>query len=144
MLQRKRDSQKQRVYKWEESFLPAKDHSLVPFDNIQGIVNYIWQNENLQYPPIVKKKLNGKKHIGFGSRTKISFNPVPIPTWIIIHELTHSLTSNLETSAGHNEDFVGMYIYLLSKYLNIPMSELTESLDKSCIRYNLNVRPWFI
>lgn len=40
------------------------------------------------------------------------------PTWVIIHELAHSLTTDLELgSALHGPDFVGVYMRLLDRFI---------------------------
>ena len=48
-----RDHQRNRVYAWEESFVASRDSSSVAFAQAQGVVDAIWADMALRYPPKV-------------------------------------------------------------------------------------------
>lgn len=114
----KKDYQKTKLYKWEDRFISPLDNSLVKFENVQNIIDYIWMDLGLEYSP--KAKLlpkQNKKCLAYANRTSISVRE-EIPTWVLLHELAHSLTSNFEgRNCGHNSRFVGVYLNLIDKYL---------------------------
>ena len=145
-LSNMRDYQKSRVYTWEDNIVAPKDQSLVPFNQIESVVNYIWQNEGLKYPPKVKKlPKQTKRKLATGTRLEVCFQDQSISTWVIIHELAHSLTSDIEGhSEAHGPKYVGMYIYLLSKYLHIPSTLLMYTAKKYNVKFEYNVQPMFV
>ncbi len=134
-MSRNRDYQKSRCYAWENRHVGPVDHSEVAFKDIQAIVDYIWDKEGLKYPPRVVE-MNPRKHaMGTGSRTQLEFKiDRTVPTWVIIHEVAHSLTSDLESSIdGHGPVFVGAYMKLLDKHipgLNLPVLMHTANISK--------------
>jgi hypothetical protein len=48
-----RDHQRRRVYAWEERFAAPRDSSSVAFAQAQGMVDVIWADMSLQFPPKV-------------------------------------------------------------------------------------------
>lgn len=122
------DKQRNKLYKWERSNILSKDNSVVKFSDIQNIVNYIWQNEGLSYPPVVKSiSKNCKKILACASRLEMFF-PTSVSTAVILHELAHSMTSDCEGySNAHGALFVGVYCQLASKYLKLDLDKLISS-----------------
>lgn len=123
-----RDLQVNKVYSWEKQNIAILDKNLVPIQNIQGIVNWIWGNEGLQYPPHVEElPAQFKKTAADATRFTIRFKKQTY-TWIILHELAHSMTSDYENNSNwHGSLFMGVYIYLLAKYLNLNYETLKEN-----------------
>ena len=145
-----RDFQRSKVYKWERSVCPLYDKSQVPFENIQAIVDYVWKSEGLEHPPVVKALDPRKSCLGNGWRSDVGFHPnCLVSTCVILHELAHSLSSipgmdMSDETNGHCEDFMGCFIKLLDKYAGIPLPVLLYTANKQGVKYNLNVKPWFI
>lgn len=137
-----RDYQRQRVYDWEQHFVAKFDNGTVSFENAQNIVNYIWEKESLSYPPVIKElPPQNKIYAATGSRTAIQI-PKVTQTWIILHELAHSMTSDVDGSSHwHNPTFVGIYANLLVKYLNIDLSYILYTLKMSKVDFDLFARP---
>jgi hypothetical protein len=50
-LRAKRDFQRSRVYAWENRVVAPRDPSFVAFPEAQAIVNAIWSEMGLSYPP---------------------------------------------------------------------------------------------
>ena len=48
-----RDCQRGRVYAWEKRVIAPRDRSLVPFASAQGMVDAIWAEQGLRFPPKV-------------------------------------------------------------------------------------------
>lgn len=139
-----RDRQRSSVYDWERIHVAPKDLNIVPFNSIQLIVNWIWEQEGLKYPPIVEEMPKQKHALGDALRTKVRFRETTY-TWIILHELSHAMTSTVEdVSNGHGALFMGVYIQLLSRYLKLPFGELANSAEANGLRVKLDAKPVFL
>lgn len=139
------DLQRQKVYNWEREFVSPKDTNSLLLDKVQMIVNYVWQNEGLEYPPIVEPL--PKRYIkvaGDATRTTVRFKE-KTHTWIVLHELAHSMTSTVEGESNqHGALFVGIYVQLLSRYLNMNYGDLVDSIKDRGIKIKLDARPVFL
>jgi hypothetical protein len=51
---RPRDGQRARVYAWEDRHVAPHDPSVIGFAQAQGIVDSIWAESGLRYPPLVE------------------------------------------------------------------------------------------
>ena len=134
-----RDQQKNKVYSWEQRYIAPHDKSQVPFEQIQSLVDHVWEQEGLQHPPRVKNlPRNAHCRSGDATRTIVRFHEGTTPTWIILHELAHSMTSDVDHNSNwHGSLFVGQYILLVSKYLGIKLSDLIVSARKDDVKYKL-------
>ena len=137
-----KDFQVEKVYAWERKLIPVYDKSLLTFDMIEPIINHVWQAEGLLHPPRLKETPS-TKHC-FGNRTGIWVNPkVIVSTCNILHELSHSMTSNMdEYSDHHREQFVGVYMKLLAKYIGIPLEILTFTAGQEDLKFDIMATPW--
>ena len=50
----RRNAQKKRVYAWEDRVVAPADRSTLPFSAAQGMVDAIWSELGLRYPPKVE------------------------------------------------------------------------------------------
>lgn len=142
---RHRDTQRSRVYKWEDRFLPTYDRTDIPFEQTQTLVDGIWTDLGLKYPPTVIKKKNTHKTAAKANRTHI-FVPDTIRGWVLLHELSHSLTLDVEredTEGAHGPRFVGIYAKLLIRYLRVSEEFLYMSLSAARINFDKNAKPVF-
>lgn len=118
------DPQKQKVYSWENNIIRKLDTELLTLEVAQDFINFVWYGEGRNYPP---KAVLSKRNREFASATRIK---IIIPKdmlyrWIILHELSHSFTSNVDgASAHHNAEFMRKYFILLEKHIKIPMPML--------------------
>ena len=134
-----RDIQQKKVYNWEDTFVHPKDKKIIPFGQIISIVNYVWQNEGLDNPPKVEQMPKQARNFrATGSRYRVRFSYKGEFTFIILHELSHSLINDIDGNAyGHGPKFVGIYMYLLSKYGKIPFAELMYTTSRCNVEYEL-------
>lgn len=142
-----RDFQRQRVYNWENKHIAPFDKSRIPFSQIQSIVDYVWEQEKLTNPPRV---FAFPKHVttkcGDANRIRIRFHEnEKTPTWVILHEIAHSLTMTFdwEIADRHGPEFVGMYIHLVSKHLKFQPLALAYTAQISGVKFTLGVTPAF-
>lgn len=140
-----RDSQKSKVYKWEQEFVSPFDTMPVKFEAIKPIVDYVWDSEGLKHPPLVSRlPKQNKRCAATGSRLDVRFQDETY-TWIILHELAHSMTGTFDGYSNHHGAlYMGIYIQLLSRYLKLPFGELVKSAQQSGLAVKLDARPVFL
>ena len=138
-----KDYQRSKVYKWEAEHLYSMDRQIVPFSQIQAIVNWVWEDMGLKFPPIVKVLPKQATTIaGDATRTVVRFQEEGVATRTILHELAHSMTAGIEGKGHqHNEYFVGMYMVLLEKYMKIDMLYLWYTAEKNGVKFEKFMKP---
>jgi hypothetical protein len=139
------NNQQNRVYSWERRYIAHKDTTLVPYDMAEPIISYVWENEGLKYPPLLKPlDKRNKRVIACANRTEI-FLPERVETWIILHELSHSMTCEFDGLSNlHGALFLGIYMGLLNRYLKIEYKYMTDSADSMGLKFKLDARPVFL
>lgn len=145
-----RDFQQSKVYQWENQF---PDGGRVEFGHTQALVNHIWEQEGLKYPPKVEPIHHlTTRWAGKANRMNI-YLPQYSTTKTIIHELAHSMTNNFHDEGdpnrrdqdhGHDAEFMGVYLKLLHKYMCIDLFRLIDTAGRAGIKFNINARPVFL
>jgi len=142
---RTRDHQRARVYAWEDRVIAPRDRTMLPFAQAQGLVNAIWAELGLRYPPEVQQMpRQARRRLADANRLTLRFSE-QTPSWCVLHELAHALTSAHDgRSDGHGPLFVGMYVQLLTRYMRLDPAWLLTSLAKSGIAVTEDARPLFV
>ena len=140
-----RDWKRSRVYAWENRVIAPRDRSLVPFPAAQGMVNAIWLEMGLRYPPRVESlPAQARTRVADADRLTIRL-PRLAPSWHVLHEIAHSMsTSHDGRSDGHGSVFMGLYVQLLGRYLRLDEAELLRSLAVAGIQVHPHARPVFV
>ena len=134
------DYQKSRVYAWENNFPSG---GTIKFEYTQSIVNHVWEDNGLHYPPIVMP-FNSTKFLGKANRTGIKLGANPT-LQTILHEVAHSMTSDLYgNSDKHGPDFVGIYIKLMHKHMNVDLFHMLKLAAVNNIAVNYAASPLFV
>ena len=141
----KRDWQRTRVYAWENRVVAPRDPTFVKFREAQAMVDAIWSDMDLLYPPAVEP-LARQASTTVASADRLSiFLPARTPSWLLLHEIAHAMTSDADGSSdGHGEVFMGLYVQLLVRYLRLDQSKLLASLQDEGIAIAVDTRPVFI
>lgn len=80
---RSRVRQQARVYAWEDAVVTIADRRIIPFVAAQGIVDAIWAELGLHYPPKVERLPRLARRLqADGSRLRL---PEVIPPWLLLH-----------------------------------------------------------
>lgn len=138
-----RDSQKSRVYAWEDKIIAPFSKGAVPFDKAQTFVDGVWLAHGWLYPPRVEPMPKQTRRIMASANRAVVRLRESVPDWVILHELAHTLTCDVDGhSAAHGADFVGIYIKLLERVLNVPALMTMYTLQKAKISYNIAALPW--
>jgi hypothetical protein len=140
-----RDRQRNRVYAWEEQFIAPRDASSIEFEHAQGMIDAIWAEMGLRFPPKVERlPRQTRSTVADASRLSIRLAGSS-PSWCLLHELAHALSSTHDgRSDGHGPIFMGLYAQLLIRYLRVPFDALRQSLDAARIAADMQAKPVFI
>ncbi len=135
-----------RLYAWEDAVVAPRDRSLVPFARLQALVDHVWTGEGLRFPPRVRPLPGQARGRTIARATRLAIEvPPELPSWVLLHELAHALTSTAEGDhAGHGPAFVGMYLHLLVRYARLDAEALAASLAAAGIAFEPNPRPAFL
>src|ERR1700738_1145919 len=140
-----RDHQRARVYAWEDRVVAPLDPTTLPFAAAQGLVNAIWAEMGLHFPPAVERMpAQATTRLADASRLAIRL-PAHTPSWCVLHELAHAMTTTHDgVSDGHGAVFMGMYVRLLVRYMRLDGEWLRTSLDAAGIAVDSDARPVFV
>ena len=135
-----------RLYAWEDREVAPRDRSRVPFAQLQALVDHVWAAEGLRFPPRVRPLPRNAARRTVARATRLAIEAPPeLPSWILLHELAHAMTSTTEgENAGHGPLFVGMYLHLLVRHARMPRDELARSLAAAGIPFDPEARPVFL
>jgi hypothetical protein len=133
------------LYAWEDGEVAPRDRSLVPFGQMQTLVDHVWAGEGLLYPPRIRRlPAQAKRTAARASRTAIEA-PAELPSWVLLHEIAHALTSTAEgDNDGHGPRFAAMYVHLLARYARMEEGALRASLRAAGIACDPAPRPTFL
>lgn len=137
-----REYQQTKCYKWEHG-LTLKNNPSFPLEKIQEKVNEIWAAMGLIGPPEVQALPINTKWLGTGTRMVVKFrknHPTTLDT--ILHELAHAMCGSIN-GAGHKHDehFVGVYMELMIKFMDIDRFYLWFTADKAKLQYEKFAKP---
>ena len=141
----KPDRQRASVYAWEDAVIAKADSSVVPYAAAQGMVDAIWSELGLLYPPKVERLPRQARRLqADGSRLRLRL-PQVIPSWLLLHEMAHALSSTEDgRSDGHGPVFMGLYVRLLARYLRMLAATLIQSAITAGIDVCPAARPSFL
>jgi hypothetical protein len=134
-LNGKRDQQRGRVYTWENRIVAPHDPTFVSYPVAQAMVDAIWGERGLRYPPAVEP-LPRQARTTVASANRLSiFLPERTPAWCLLHEIAHAMTSTADGhSDGHGEVFMGVYVQLLTRYLRLDPADLIRTVREEGIK----------
>ena len=140
-----RDRQRTKVYAWEEQFVAPRDASSIAFEQAQRMVDTIWAEMGLRFPPKVEPlPRQARSTVADANRLTIRLADVSPSSWLL-HELAHAMTSTYDgRSDGHGPKFMGLYVQLLTRYLRVPPDALLASLHAAGIAIDTQVAPVFV
>jgi hypothetical protein len=124
------------LYAWEDAVVAPRDRSLVPFARLQALVDHVWTEEGRRWPPRVRPlPKQARRTVARASRTAIEA-PAELPSWVLLHELAHALTAEVDGShAGHGPDFVAAYLRLLERHARMDRALLEATLAAAGIAW---------
>ena len=140
-----RDRQRSKVYAWEERFVAPYDPSTIALAQAQGMVDAIWSDMGLCFPPKVEPlPRQVRSTMADANRLTIRLADT-CPSWWLLHEIAHAMTTDHDgRSDGHGAKFMGLYVQLLTRYLRLPMDALLTSVHASGIDIDHQATPVFL
>jgi hypothetical protein len=141
----KRDRQRARVYAWEDAHVAPHGRDLLPFAAAGPMVEAIWAEMGLRYPPAVEPLPPQSRRVQADANRLRLRLPPRWPSWLLLHELAHAMTSTHDgASDGHGPRFMGLYLQLLERYLRLPAAALAPSLAEAGIAWDPAAQPVFL
>lgn len=142
-----RDSQRQKVYDWEAE-IGLFEYVQEPFmdkEECFTLVQFIWENVVgkkdcpifMSYKP---KRSRGTCRYLSNGYINIIMNDNTTKREQLVHEVAHALLyhfTDYSLLAGHGPEWLGVYIFLLSRYCDLNMGELL----KSAYSHSLKILP---
>jgi hypothetical protein len=124
-----------------------RDRTTIEFAAAQPMVDAIWSDLDLRYPPAVERlSRRATATIASASANRLSlFLPDRTPAWCLLHEIAHSMSTTIDgRSDGHGSVFMGLYVRLLVRYLRLDEACLLSSLRNAGIGIARDARPVFL
>jgi len=121
------------------------DPTDLPFAAAAGMIDAIWSDMGLRYPPAVEP-LPPQATATLARANRLSvLLPPRTPSWCLLHELAHAMTSTADgRSDGHGPAFMGIYVGLLARYLRLDPAALIRSAADAGIAVDADAHPVFI
>ena len=144
-LTRLRDRQRQRVYASEERIVTPCDPTTLPFPATWAMVDAIWSDMGLRYPPeVVPLPCQAARTVGRADRLLVALAE-KTPSWCLLHELAHAMIIRADgRTDGHGPIFMGIYVWLLERYLRLDVQFLSASLREAGIEFVRDMLPVFV
>ena len=121
------------------------DPTILSFAEAQAVVDAIWSDMGLRYPPAVAPlSRQASSTIARADRLSILLAD-RTPSWCVLHELAHAMTSHADGRCdGHGALFMGVYFQLIVRYLRLDPQMLINSLRDAKIEAIRDARPVFL
>jgi hypothetical protein len=121
------------------------DPTVLSFPEAQPVVDAIWSDMGLRYPPLVAPlSRQARSTIARADRLSILLAD-RTPSWCVLHELAHAMTSPADgRSDGHGALFMGIYFQLIVRYLRLDPQMLINSLRDAKLEAIRDARPVFV
>jgi hypothetical protein len=117
----------------------------IAFAAAQGMVDAIWADLGLKYPPAVERlPRQARRTVARANRLAL-YLPEETPDWCLLHELAHALSTTSDgVSDGHGPVFMGLYVRLLVRYVRLPEAKLLASLREAGVDVEPDAKPVFL
>jgi hypothetical protein len=136
------DYQRSAVYRWEGRHVHPKDTGIVPFEQAQAIVDYVWARAELTYPPKIRQLArNARSTLANADRLTVNIPTNGISTTVLLHEIAHSMTSDASSDRthAHRPRFVGVFMRLLCDLIpTFDLDELKRSAMQAGVEFNFD------
>jgi hypothetical protein len=137
-----RDSQRSRVYAWENRFSRWKGDRprMEKLEEVEAWLTPIWRKERgrvglaRQRAPEVSRKLWGQRRATADDNHVLKFPKWARTTTVILHEMAHRLTPFDE---AHGPRFVGVFIGLMARWDDRDAAELMALADEMGVKYHV-------
>ena len=140
-----RDRQRSRVYGWEDRVVVPHDRTTIPIAAAQAMVDAIWAEMALLYPPRVEPLPTAvRRRLADANRLTVRL-PAETPSWCLLHELAHAMTSEHDgCSDGHGPSFMAIYVELLCRYMRFDAAYLKATAAEAGILVAATAKPSFV
>jgi hypothetical protein len=122
-----------------------RDPTTIGFASAQAMVDAIWADMDLRYPPAVERlPRHATATLARANRLSLCL-PDRTPAWCLLHEIAHAMsTTDDGRSDGHGAIFMGLYARMLVRYLRLNEAYLLASLRDAGISIARDAPPVFL
>jgi hypothetical protein len=122
-----------------------RDRTTIDFAAAQPMVDAIWSDMDLRYPPAVER-LSSRATATVATANRLAlWLPDRTPARCLPHEIAHAMSTTHDgRSDGHGPVFMGLYVRLLVRYLRLDEACLLASLREARISIAREARPVFV
>lgn len=135
-MDRKRDSQRSRVYAWEQAFFGERHHVEFTFDELVVFICQVWGTErgrvglaNVPVPKVTLRRGNSAR----AWPHRIAFSARCHNRLVALHEIAHCLTPG----DRHGTRFTGVLIGLYCRHAGCEASAMMAAADAGGVRYSI-------
>jgi hypothetical protein len=128
-----RDSQKQRVYTWEDDNIFPWNDAPMTWAGCHRFLNHVWDRVGTGKAPKLTQQSRAQKAMSFGGQIHLpESSPVYRSRPIILHELSHELNM----FDAHGRAFVRTYIDMSARFLGINRLKLEHTARQYGVTFN--------
>lgn len=137
-MNRRRDTQRRRVYLWERAARGASMfQELMDLDECQAMVERVWPAERGRYgranvpaPELQRVHRGQRAAIAYATAHAISLPRWARNPWVLLHELAHLLADG----DRHGPRFVGVLIGLAARWMGADVDELLAQAEAGGVK----------
>jgi len=134
-----RDYQRARVYGWEDRHIHPRDHSVILFEQAQSIVDYVWAEAGRTHPPKVAAiSKTATRSVATANRLRIRIPRHAIKTTVVLQEIAHIMTGDIEKPCDHGAACAGTFMRLVSRHIaTFELAELMRTAELEDVDFSL-------
>ena len=133
-----RDYQRSRIYAWEDRHIHPRDRSVIPFEQAQSIVDYVWAEAGRTHSPkVVAISKTATRSVATANRLRIPRHG--IKTTVLLHEIAHSMTGDIDKPGDHGVACAGTFMQLVSRHIaTFELAELMRIAELEGVDFSLD------
>jgi len=135
-----RDYQRSRIYAWEDRHIHSRDRSVISFEQAQSIVDYVWAEAGRTHPPkVVAISKTATRSVATANRLRIRIPRHGIKTTVLLHEIAHSMTGDIDKPGDHGAACAGTFMQLVSRHIaTFELAELMRIAELEGVDFSLD------
>ena len=101
----------------EDRHIHPRDRSVIPFEQAQSIVDYVWAAGRTHPPKVVAISKTATRSVATANRLRIRIPRHGIKRTVLLHEIAHSMTGDIDKPSDHGAACAGTFMQLVSRHI---------------------------
>jgi hypothetical protein len=142
------DPQRHLVYRWSGLYLINTDTEHLPINTCNFLTEDIFTKFGMKKIPQVIHSIGQKANFYYPKTNIIKLIEPSRNRIVLTHEIAHALKRRIYKKRGtsHGPEYIGIWMFLLNKWCNIPIKDLCRTADYEGVEYipfnfKLKTRP---